>query len=82
MCIISGLQGDSRGFFQEPVELWECKERHHGIFWVWDNQDRLEANGGTISGEDCCKDFEKHLWFDLGKGIQRNHRSTFHNHFH
>ena len=46
-------------------------------FWTWDKREGLDSDGDPIRGVDRCKDFEKELWFKLGKYMWRKQRSVF-----
>ena len=49
-------------------------------FQTWDKADRIDSDGDPIIGADHCKDFDKELWFELGKYMWRKHRSKFQDH--
>ena len=49
-------------------------------FWDWDKADGLEADIDMTIGEENCKDFDKELWFELGKNIWKKYRRFFQDH--
>ena len=49
-------------------------------FWIWYYTDSVDYDGYTVIGADISVDFEKELWFELGKRMWRNHISIFQDH--
>ena len=49
-------------------------------FWYWENSDGLEDNRDAYLGLYKCVDFNKELWFELGKCMWRKYHSVFPNH--
>ena len=46
-------------------------------FWNWDNTDTMEYDGHIFLARDKFIDFERDLWFELGKCMWRKHRSIY-----
>ena len=49
-------------------------------FWTWDKSDGIGYDGDAYLGLDKCADFEKNIWFELGKCMWRKHRSLYQDH--
>ena len=45
-------------------------------FWTWANTDTMEYDGHDYLARDKCVDFERKLWFELGKCVWRKHQSV------
>ena len=44
-----------------------------GHFWTWANTDITGYDGHTYLAIDKCVNFERELWFELGKCMWRKH---------
>ena len=49
-------------------------------FWTRAKTDTTGYDGHTYPDIDKCVDFEKELWFELGKCIRRKHQSVYQDH--
>ena len=49
-------------------------------FWTWEESDRLAYDRDAYLGLKNCANFDKEIWFELGKDMQRKQRSVFQNH--
>ena len=49
-------------------------------FWTWDKIERLYYDGDSYLGLEKWLDFEKDIWFELGKYMWRKHRSVLQDH--
>ena len=47
---------------------------------MWAKEDGIENNRDAYLRLENCVEFEKDLWFDLGKCMWRKHRSVFQDH--
>ena len=45
--------------------------------WTWVNLDGVEVSGDLYLGAERCLDFEKYIWFELGKRAWKKHWSVF-----
>ena len=56
----------------------------HGIsvedFWTWAKTDTMRYYGNYYLAQDKCVDFERGLWFELGKCMWRKHQSVYQDH--
>ena len=46
-------------------------------FWTWAKTDTTRYDGNPYLANDKCVDFERKLWFKLGKCMWRKHRSVY-----
>ena len=49
-------------------------------FWNWAKSYGLDSDGDAYLGVKNCVDFEKGIWFELGKCMWRKHRNVFQEH--
>ena len=64
----------------DKCNLGDVKAISKEQLWTWANSFGLDYGGYAYLGFDKCVDFEKELWFKLGKCMWRNHRSFFQYH--
>ena len=60
--------------------LGEPKGTSTDEFWTWLKSDGVGYDMDSYLGLDKCVDFEKDIWFALGKLMWRKHRSVFQDH--
>ena len=48
--------------------------------WVWEKLDGVDTAGDVYLGADRCLEFEKEIWFKLGKIMWKKHCSIFQDH--
>ena len=56
-------------------DLGELKGLSTVDLWAWSKKDSIGYDGHTYLGIDKCADFEREIWFELGKCMWRKHRS-------
>ena len=49
-------------------------------FWTWAKTDTIGYDGNSYLAIDKCVDFDKELWFKLGKCMWRKHQSVYQEH--
>ena len=49
-------------------------------FWTWVKKDRIGYDRYAYMRLDKCVDFEKELWFELGKCMWRKHQIVYQDH--
>ena len=49
-------------------------------FWTWEKTDTIGYDGHPYLAIDKCVNFERELWFELGKCMWRKHRSVYQDH--
>ena len=49
-------------------------------FWTWAKLDGLDSYRTAYSDADRCIDFEKDIWFELGKRMWKKHWRVFQDH--
>ena len=49
-------------------------------FWNWAKTDNSGYDGYPYLANDKCVEFERELWFELGKCMWRKHRSVYQDH--
>ena len=64
------LAGDSWG-------LGTLKEISTDNFWIWEKKSRIGFDVDVYLGLETFVDFEKELWFELGKYVWRNYQSIY-----
>ena len=74
------MQAVGKGSCGRYCTLSDLKELSTDNFWTWDKIDGVGYDGDAYLGLDKCVNFEKEIWFDLGKAMRRKHRSVFQNH--
>ena len=57
--------------------LVDLKELSIEYLCTWDNSDGIEKYGDAYLPLDKCVNFEKDIWFELGKPMWRKHHSVF-----
>ena len=45
--------------------------------WTWQKLDGVDGSGNMYLGQDRCLDFEKDIWFELGKSMWKKNRRDF-----
>ena len=48
--------------------------------WTWENLGGIESEGTDYSVAERCIEFEKDIWFKLGKSMWKKHQSVFQYH--
>ena len=65
------------------VDKWtlgEMKGLSTNDFWAWEKSDGLDYYGDAYLGLYKCVNFDKEIWFELGKCMRRNHHIVFQDH--
>ena len=75
-----GVQAVGKGSRGRQVDPQRFEALSTDRFCNWYKSDRLGNNGYACLGLDKCVDFEKDLWFELGKCMWRKHRNVFQDH--
>ena len=63
----------ARGLAGKQCTLREANNETMEQFWAWTKLYSVGSGGYTVIGADRCKNFEKDLWFKIGKSMCKNH---------
>ena len=70
----------AQGIYGYQWKLDEAKYVTMEWLWTWEKLYGIDADRDYYLGEDRCIDFEKNIWFELGKSIWKKHWSIFQDH--
>ena len=78
--VLTECKDSAKELAVEQCNLGDVNTLSTERFWTWDNADGLDNNGDAYLGLYKCTDFNKELWFELGKCMWRKHCSIFQDH--
>ena len=78
--VLEDFKYTAKGIAVDQWTLSEAKDVTMEQVWTWTKQYGTDANRNYYLGMDKCINFDKDIWFKLGKSMRKKHWSVFQDH--